>query len=242
MLTYILLVLGLLSLTVFLLFRNKEGGIPVAALKTLTSLLFVATAVSAAINNYIVTGTLSASKLTFMGLVILGLVCGLIGDLTLDLKVTYKTLNIHHSDLDTYFGMAAFAIGHVLYVVACALYFGFTGWEVLIAAAATALIILGAIFVMKMTFGKFLIPTVVYTFLLTLFVATTVAAGVLTAFTVPVILLVSGSALFLASDLVLSMIYFDGNESRLLIVVNHVLYYLAQFAIALSLYYVGVTL
>ena len=95
---------------------------------------------------------------------------------------------------------------------------------------------------MKMTFGKFLIPTVVYTFLLTLFVATTVAAGVLTAFTVPVILLVSGSALFLASDLVLSMIYFDGNESRLLIVVNHVLYYLAQFAIALSLYYVGVTL
>ena len=242
MLTYILLVLGLVCLTVFLLFRNKEGGILVAALKTLTSLFFVATAISAAINNYIVSGTLSVEKLTFMGLVILGLVCGLIGDLTLDLKVTYKTLNLRHSDLYTYFGMASFAIGHVLYVIACARYFGFTGWEVLIAAAATALILLCAIFLMKMTFGKFLIPTVVYTFLLTLFVATTVGAGILTAFTVPVILLVCGSVLFLASDLVLSMTYFDGNESRVLIVVNHVLYYFAQFAIALSLYYIGITL
>ena len=242
MTTYILLVLGLVCVTVFLLFRNKEGGIIVAAIKTLASLFFVATAVSAVIGNYVVTGTLSVSKLTFSGLVILGLVSGLIGDLTLDLKVTYKTLNIHHSDIYTYFGMAAFGIGHVLYVVACALFFGFTGFEVLIAAAATGLIVCGAIFLMKMRFGKFLIPTVLYTFLLTLFVATAVGAGILTAFTVPVILLVVGAVLFLASDLVLSMIYFDGNESRVLIVVNHVLYYLAQFSIALSLYYLAVTL
>ena len=242
MTTYILLVLGLVCVTVFLLFRNKEGGIIVAAIKTLASLFFVATAVSAAIENYVVTGTLNVTKLTFMGLVILGLVCGVVGDLTLDLKVTYKTLNIRHSDIYTYFGMAAFGIGHILYVVACARYFGFTGYEILIAAAATGIIICAAIFLMKMVFGKFLIPTIVYTFLLTLFVACTVGAGILTAFTVPVILLVVGSVLFLASDLVLSMIYFDGNESRVLIVVNHVLYYLAQFSIALSLFYLGVTL
>ena len=242
MLTYLLLVLGLICLTVFLLFRTKEGGIFPVALKTLTSLLFVATAVSASINNYIVTGILSVEKLTFMGLVILGLVSGLVGDLTLDLKVTYKTLNVHHSDLYTYFGMAAFGVGHILYIVAVSLFYGFTAWTLLIAAAVTAAIFVVSIFLMKMHFDKFLIPSVLYAFLLTMFLACAVGAGLLTAFTVPVILLVVGAGLFLLSDLVLSMIYFDGNESRLLIVVNHVLYYAAQFAIALSLYYLGMTL
>ena len=242
MLTYILLVLGGISLTVFLLFRNKEGGIIPAALKTLTSLLFVATAISASVNNYIVTGPLNVEKMTFMGLVILGLVCGLIGDLTLDLKVTYKTLNLHHSDLYTFFGMGAFAIGHILYIVAVSLFFGFTGWTILIAFGVTAAIFSISIFVLKMKFGKFLIPSVVYALLLTMFLACAVAAGIMTCFSVTVILIVVGAALFLLSDLVLSMTYFDGNESRVLIVVNHVLYYAAQFLIALSLYYLGMTL
>ena len=94
MLTYILLVLGGLFLTLFLLFRTKEGGLLPAALKTITSFLFVATAVSGAVNNYVVTGILGVEKLTFMGLIILGLVCGLVGDLTLDLKITYQSTNI----------------------------------------------------------------------------------------------------------------------------------------------------
>ena len=242
MLTYILLALGGTSLAFFLLFRNKEGGILPAAIKTLTSLLFVATALSASVNNYIVTGVAGAHKLTFMALVILGLVCGLIGDLTLDLKITYKTLNIRHSDLYTYFGMAAFGVGHVLYIVAISLFFGFSAWTILIAAGVTAAIFCVSIFVLKMQFGKFLIPSVLYAFLLTMFIAGTVAAGMLTAFSITVILLVVGSALFLLSDLVLSMIYFDGNDSRVLIIVNHALYYAAQFLIALSLYYVGMIL
>lgn len=242
MLTYILLALGGISLAFFLLFRNKEGGIGPAILKTLTSLLFVATALSGAVNNYIVTGNAAPEKLTFMALVVLGLVCGLIGDLTLDLKVTYKTLNVRHSDLYTYFGMAAFGVGHILYIVAVALFFGFSAWTILIAAAVTAGIFCVSIFLIKMQFERFLIPAIAYTFLLTLFIAGTVAAGMIAGFAVAVILLVIGSALFLLSDLVLSMTYFNGNESRVLIIINHVLYYAAQFLIALSLYYVGMTL
>ncbi len=242
MLTYILLVLGGLFLTCFLLFRTKEGGMLPAALKTVTSFLFVATAVAGAVNNYIVTGTASAPKLTFIGLVILGLVCGLIGDLTLDLKVTYQATNIRHSDIYTFFGMAAFGIGHILYVVAVALFFGFSAWTILIAVGATAAIFSVSLFLLKMKFGKFLIPSILYALLLTLFLACTVAGGLIAGFTLPVILLVVGAGLFLLSDLVLSMIYFDGNESRVLIVVNHVLYYAAQFLIALSVYYIGMPL
>ena len=242
MTTYILLVLGGLFLTLFLLFRTKEGGILPAALKTITSLLFVATAISGAIYNYIVTGNINATKMTFMGMIILGLVCGLIGDLTLDLKITYQATNLRHSDLYTFFGMAAFGIGHILYIIAIAIFFGFSGWSVLIAVAVTALIFTVSLFLLKMQFGKFLIPSAVYALLLTLFLACTIVAGILTAFTLPVILLIVGAGLFLLSDLVLSMIYFDGNEARVLIIANHVLYYAAQFLIALSLYYISMPL
>ena len=241
MITYVLLVLGGLFLALFLLFRDKDGGFLPTALKTVTSMLFVATAVSGVINNYIVTGTLGVTKLTFYGLVLLGLMCGVIGDLTLDLKIVYKN-NPRHNDLFTFFGMAAFGVGHVLYIVAVAIYFGFSAWAILIAAALTALIFTVSLFLMKMQFGKFLIPSVCYALLLTMFLAGTVVAGIFTAFTLPVILLIVGAGLFLLSDLVLSMIYFEGNEARLLIIVNHVLYYAAQFLIALSLYYIALPL
>ncbi len=242
MLTYILLTLGMVSLVVFLLFRTKEGGLIPAILKTLTSVFFVATAISGAVQNYILTGTTTVAKLTYMGFVILGLVFGLIGDLTLDLKVTYQVSNLHHSDIYTYFGMGSFGIGHILYIIAVALFFGFSAWTVLIAAAVTAAIFCVSIFVLKMHFGKFLIPSIIYAFLLTLFIASTVTAGILTCFSTSVILLVVGSALFLLSDLVLSMTYFNGIDHRIMIICNHVLYYVAQFLIALSVFYITLPL
>ena len=240
MATYILLTLGLVFLTIFLIFRTKDGGILPAALKTITSFFFVATAVASVIGNYRLTGFLHGEKLLFMGLIVLGLVCGLIGDLTLDLKITYRDSNVRHSDLYTFFGMAAFGVGHILYVVAVALYFGFSPWVILIAAGATAAIFCTSIFLMKMSFGKFFIPSVLYAFLLTLFMSSAIAAGILSGFSLTVILLSIGAGLFLLSDLVLSMIYFDGNEARGMIVINHVLYYAAQFLIAVSLFYTSV--
>lgn len=242
MITFVLLVLGGLSLAMFLLFRTKEGGIIPAILKTITSLLFVATAVSAVVNNYIVTGALGVCKLTFYALVILGLVCGVIGDLSLDLKVTYQEMNLRHSDIYTFFGMGAFGVGHILYIVAVSIFFGFSAWSILIAVALTALIFTVSLFLLKMQFGKFLIPSIIYALLLTMFLTCTVVAGIFAGFTAPVIMLVIGAALFLLSDLVLSMIYFDGYEARALIIVNHVLYYAAQFLIALSLYYISMPL
>ena len=237
MLTFLLLAFGGISLMVFLLFRSKEGGFLPATLKLVTSLLFIATAVSAVVNNYVVTGLITEKKLTFFGLILLGLVCGLVGDFTLDLKITYQDTNLRHSDIYTYIGMGAFGVGHLFYIVAVSLYYGFSAWTILIAAGATAAIICTSLFLMKMNFGKFLIPTVAYAFLLTMFLSCAVAAGILTIFSTAVILLITGATLFLASDLVLSMTYFDGNESRFMIITNHVLYYAAQFLIALSVYY-----
>jgi len=242
MTTYILLIIGVIFLTVFLSFRTKDGGMLPAALKTVTSFFFVATAVAAVMGNYSLTGVMNSDKLLFMGLIVLGLVCGVVGDLTLDLKITYRDSNMRHSDVYTFFGMAAFGIGHILYIVAVAMYFGFSAWTILIAAGVTAAIFCTAIFLLKMSFGQFLIPSIVYAFLLSLFFASALAAGIQTCFSLTVILLSVGAGLFLLSDLVLSTIYFDGNDSRVMIIVNHVLYYAAQFLIAVSLLYTSVVL
>ena len=62
-------------------------------------------------------------------------------------------------------------------------------------------------------------------------------------------ILLAGAILFVLSDMVLSMTYFSKTadyerkgmlnpESRLMIIVNHATYYLAQFLIALSLLYI----
>ena len=62
-------------------------------------------------------------------------------------------------------------------------------------------------------------------------------------------ILLAGAILFVLSDMVLSMTYFSkpadyerkgmlNPESRLMIIVNHVTYYLAQFLIALSLLFI----
>jgi len=52
------------------------------------------------------------------------------------------------------------------------------------------------------------------------------------------ILFLIGSILFLLSDLVLSMTYFDGKDSKIMIIINHVLYYAAQFSIAVAVLYI----
>jgi hypothetical protein len=51
------------------------------------------------------------------------------------------------------------------------------------------------------------------------------------------VLLAAGAILFLLSDLVLVMTYYDNKDSRPFIVVNHVLYYAAEYTIALSILY-----
>lgn len=242
MVAYILLALGGVGLIFFLLFRGQEGGIVPLTLKTVTSLLFVGTAIASIVGNYSLTGTITFGKLAFEGLIVMGLVLGLIGDVALDLKITYIETNLRHSDLYTYMGISAFGVGHIFFVVAIATYFGFSPWVLLIAACATAAIFAAGKLLVKMNFGKFFIPCVAYAFLLTLFISCAVVAGIMTSFSLSIVLLITSSSLFLGSNLILCFMYFDGNDSRVVIIIENLLYYAAQFLTALSLYYLGTSL
>lgn len=257
MLPYFMLIMGVVLLVLFLVARDKKSSILAIILKTATSLCFIATALSAMVENGVVGGF--EGKILPSALVILGLVFGMVGDITLDFKVYFKGLEGKYEGVEKdrdsmmLFGMIAFGIGHVLYIVSMAIRFpGYEMnllWSALGSAAIVALMFSVCIFLMKMQFGKFLAPSVIYAFLLCWFMVLSAlyiqpakgssSAGVLLA----------GSIFFLLSDAVLSLTYFSkpsdyerkgvlNPESRLMIIVNHTTYYLAQFLIALSLLFI----
>lgn len=163
----------------------------------------------------------------------LGLVCGLIGDVLLDLKLVYK----EHDNEYLRGGFVSFGIGHVFYTLALVLFAGQYGIDLLVpllvAVGAGIVLTIGTYFLtkmMKMDFGKNLVITLVYTFILNFI---TVLAIVLAIYNTAFISLAVGFVFFLISDLVLSMQYFGGKaDSNILQVINHSTYYIAQILIA----------
>lgn len=247
--SYVFLSLGIIFLVLFLIFRNKFGSIVAIIFKTLTSLMFVFCAISATIDK-------NDNNIPFL-LIIIGLIFGMIGDILLDFKVYFKTLNnkynvdIKDHDLLMYSGMASFGIGHIFFIASCYLLFGKL-WQLFLSLGIgfilITLILLISIKLMKMKFGKFFIPSYIYGFLLSGFVIFMIFIVINKNYTGSILLLI-GSILFILSDLVLSMTYFSkvedyqkegvlNPESRFMISINHILYYGAQFIIAISILFI----
>jgi hypothetical protein len=245
--TYVFTLVGVVFLILFLTKRDKNGSVLATGLKTLTSLLFIVTALVAMIetNKY---------GISFI-LIIIGLVCGMIGDILLDLKVYFKSLantyNVSIKDHDylTYFGMLSFGIGHIMYIISTFLLSDDLIKELIfsliIGLALISLIMIISIKLLKMNYGKFLIPSICYGFLLSSFVVFMIFR-IINHYSVGNLFLLLGSIFFILSDLVLSMTYFSKEEdynkngilnpeSRFMISTNHILYYIAQFLIALSI-------
>ena len=218
----ILLILGAAALAVYIPEKIRGYTVKAVLKKSVVSLLFIAVAAAA------------GSQTILAQFIIVGLVCGLLGDIWLDLKYVYP----QHDDIYTYAGFAVFGIGHVLYVTGLIIQYG--GGLFLIASFALAVI--GAIGndlmgtkVMKLRFGKMRPVVFVYAFLL--FCTVFVSGGLLLKNGVTMLLMFFiGSVLFAVSDLILSGTYFgEGKERPVDIISNYVCYYAAQFLIAYSL-------
>jgi len=224
---YLLIFLGAIALTLFLIARDRKGSVKALLYKTLTSFLFVAVAFASFMVN---PGTGVAE---FAMLIMMGLICGLIGDILLDLKIMYK----ESSSLYQHGGMVAFLVGHLFYLAALIIYFGFNWMPVLIALALAIIIAGVSKFILKFNFAEHTINTYAYSFILSYMMTQACYAAITQGFTACTVLLAAGSILFLLSDLVLVMTYYDNKDSRPFIAVNHVLYYAAEFTIALSILY-----
>ena len=238
----ILLILSVALAAMFIVVRVKMGGLMGLVTKTVASFGFV----SSAIIGLVITDATELSKWA-IGLIVIGLLCGMVGDIILDLKVIY-------SDKDHYYlntGMTSFFVGHIFYIVAFSLLvganidkygdniqmFGCT-IPLLITVAASAvltvLITVSSTKMMGLNFGKFKWQTIGYTFILCSsmiynLVLSIMGGGMWLAFV--------GMLLFFLSDVVLSFQYFGGKiADKKMIAINHGLYYAAQIVIVAVLF------
>lgn len=223
------IVFAVLCIVITLLFcwlRSTKATFYSLTLKILASLCFIFSAI------------IALSLIGFdsvVGIMILvGMICGLAGDILLDLKVMYPQKN----DVLFLTGTLSFAIGHVFYFVALLLTNLQVGaislaWAIpvsLVLAVAFALGIQLASKKMNMEFGKVRWAVIIYSIILAFMFFYSVCVAIL----VPMVwIFAGGMLLFLLSDLILSMQYFGGKTQVLFIYINHVLYYLAQIMFAL---------
>lgn len=229
--------LALVALFIFV--RVKKGGVEGVATKALASFGFIALAVFLSAAKV---GQNSYSQYA-MTLITCGLVCGLIGDILLDLKVVYP----FHEDKYLTCGMISFLVGHLFFNGAMTLIFIDHNANSLlvpiIIILATSAILAVVLWVvtsrfMGLNYGKHAVLSTIYAGVL---LFTTIFSIYLTIVTLSqaMFILAVGLVLFLASDLVLSLQYFGGKQSqKSLIIINHTLYYLAQILIAMAIYFI----
>lgn len=219
-----LLIVGILATAVFLVLRVQRGGIAALYAKAVASLCFIATAIAATNENRLF--------LDFGSWMTFGLVFGLLGDVWLDLKWIY----LQDKDSYLYSGFIFFLLGHVCFVTAVFKVGPYTPASLIVAFAAALVIAFVAILLekpLKMHYGKFKWIVFLYSFMLALTMTMSMTLAVITGFEKMWTVMSVGGLLFLLSDLVLSGMYFgEGKNTSFNVVLNHTLYYAAQFIMA----------
>ena len=234
----VITVVGLVFLTFFLIEKTRKYSVKATLLKATASILFVALGV--------VSFYLNPQGGLFSTLAIIGLAFGMLGDVWLDFKYVFK----NEDKIFTYAGFVSFAIGHIFYITGMFLRFWQEGSSVLyiilpfVAGALIALVTILLEKPLKLKFGSYKLITYIYSFFLFSMVSTAVSLLILSGFkAITLIMMAAGGALFAISDLILSGTYFGvGKERPIDIATNGVTYYLAQYVIAFSLYFVGTLL
>lgn len=221
----------LLFASLFVFVRAKNGAcVDGIITKTLASFCFVMGGIFACVE-------LPSFKIEY-GMVLVGLICGMIGDIILELKVVYKE---NSGDYLTA-GMLTFAIGHIAYITGISFisknFNNPTLTAILIglgvSVVLTALIVLISLKVLKLNFGSHLTLTIGYTFLL---VFACVYTFILALSLHILIFMFLGLLLIFLSDMVLSQQYFGKKaDSKAFHIINHSLYYLGQIAIVVFLF------
>ena len=225
----IMCVLAVLTAGLFILIRVTKGGTWGIVLKTLASFCFV------------LYGLLSYTQITWFSkgsiFIIVGLLCGLIGDIILDLKYVYRESN----DIYLNTGVLAFGVGHIFYFVGTVLISESVVklWLPIVVALSIAAVLTPVIYfvskrLMGLDYGKFAWQSMIYCFILTFMSAFTIYLACLQ---LEFLILAAGVTMILLSDLVLSTQYFGGKvDDKFCTIVNHAVYYAGQILIATFLY------
>lgn len=222
------LTVGVAVTLLFLVFRIREGGLKAMFIKALASACFIGTA--------FVAFAYKRGHFEYCVLMILGFIFSLMGDIWLDLKYVYK----QHSHIYTYAGFLCFILGHIFFIPAIFFEYNELKWQYfIITAVACGVFAVSSVLIEKplgLKYGRYKMITVVYSLFLSGTMFSAIGGLVYNGFSKRFIALAVGSVLFTLSDLVLSNIYFkEGGNTKANVVINHILYYSAQFIFASTL-------
>ena len=227
----VLICAGAALVTFFLIEKVKAYTVKAVMFKAGASLCFVGVAALCLFAN----GHHALSIL-----VTLGLFFGVLGDIWLDFKYVFK----EHDRIFTYAGFIMFALGHACYITGMILEFanGINPLFIIIPLLGGLLISACNLFIakpMKLDYSGYKVISIIYGFFLFSMTLLALSFAIMTSFaSVTLIMIFVGGLLFTVSDLILSGTYFGkGKERPVDIITNSVTYYLAQFVIALALFF-----
>lgn len=224
------LVLGIAATVSFLTKRKSVVTVDVVLRKTLASILFIMTGAFASVYSKNLQPVSQACLIT-------GLCFGMLGDIWLDLKYVFpqemkRFLNS---------GFLSFLFGHVFFCAAMIVDNGFDKFTVPVLAGGAVAVGCFTAFtenILKVKYGEFKKITVTYMSVLGATLALSSYYMFTSGFEKYAVIMSVGLVFFIASDALLAGIYFGNEEkartSRVSIVLNHALYYTAQFLIATS--------
>lgn len=225
----IISIIALAILVYYIIIKCQRYDLKELFVKTILSFLFIVLALVATYNS---------NKFSLFNLfVILGLVCGLIGDILLDLK----NIDLDRTFGYTYGGFVAFGVGHIMFITGLIITYFRGNALYIIFPIILDIIISGITLLMekplKLKYGS-MKPTV-FMYALCLFgtFSISLSLAIQNGFAITSLnMFVIGSVLFAISDLVLSGTYFgEGKERPIDFILNYVTYYGAQYVIAFLL-------
>ena len=221
MLLILLMAAGALLETVFIMQSYRRRCVRSVIFKTLASACFVLLAMQC----IRIRGTSDYARLVFWGLV-----CGLLGDALLALRFLWKKTH------DVFFiaGTLAFFAGHIFYILAI-LKLAPDAWQYAIPLALIALGVAGFYSNAKQVRAGKILPLGIIYIGEVLFVAACALSGALQTSSRALFLFFVGGVCFSASDNMLVVLSFGTNDNPYRNAVLHVLYYMAQVFIAVSI-------
>ena len=230
---YILTAAGAVMLVWYITEKIKARSLKAVFIKSVVSVLFLAVGVC---GWYL---SSRAGSLSPMGVFVLpGLLCGLLGDVWLDLKYVYPNEDAPF----TYVGMGAFGVGHILYIAGLLRQYSPKGKPLYVIVPFALAVIVSAVNLllekaMKLRYGR--MKPIVFTYGVLLFSALALSGSLALQCAwqqTTLNLFFAGMILFAVSDVILSGTYWGSGKDRPIdLALNYLTYYPAQFLIALSL-------
>lgn len=226
----ILLSLGAVMSTIFIISKVRHYSLVTIILKTVASLFFIALGIT--------TVCLTEGDKQFGVIILIGLIFGMLGDVLLGFKyITTKTKKFWILS-----GMFAFAFGHISYVIGLFVHFYQRGNVFFAILPFMISLVMSTIYLcvkgrLGIHFGKMYPFGVFYLICLTSMFSTSLVMGILHSFNeTTLIMFFVGAFNFVISDCMLTGAYFkEGQRPKWYMATYSVAYYIAQFLIAFSI-------